>query len=151
MLKRINNTRLWLWNLFRSHIKRITFSIVVALPLIVFGAWLLDFEVQQQEVNPMAAYLLNWPLITLLAFASNRWILWSDRGTNWWTALKRWVVVSLGHSVIGFSVFSLLVEFVGWDHLTVSLGLTAALGLGSYILRNLWIFVADRHQVAVKA
>lgn len=152
MLRHIEKKWLWLRNLFRSHIKRILLSVLVAIPLITFGAWLLHFEVTQNEVHPLAAYLLNWPLITGMAFVSNRWLLWHDRETGVWVALRRWVVASIGHSLISYSVFVLLVQVFGWQYLVVSLCLTAALGLGSYIVRNLWIFaVMQRVRVAVTA
>lgn len=142
------STRVGLLGVVRRHVLRVSLSIVVALPLIVFGAWLLRYEISQQDVNPVAAYAVNWPLITVLAFLTN-WFIWMDRKANVWQALKRWVVASLAHSCISYSLFAVMVEVFGWPAVQVSLSLTAALGVGSYILRSMWVFVQTRQEVVV--
>ena len=137
-----NSFKRQLRDIFRRHAKRITQSILVAIPLIAFGAWLLQFEVSQQDIHPQVAPVINWPLITLLAFVTNLWLPWKDREPRKWLALKRWVAVSLGHSFISYTAYTLLVGVAGWRYLFVSIGLTLVLSPLSYVLRNIWIFVA---------
>lgn len=128
----------------RKHFKRVMLSILVAIPLIVFGTWLLHFEVAQHDIHKQVAPVINWPLITGLAFLSNLWLPWKDRVPKKWLALKRWVVLSLGHSCVTYSVYTLLVNVAGWRYLFVSVGLTAVLSPFIYVIRDVWIFVAER-------
>lgn len=134
---------LFLRNLARSHFRRVALSILAAIPVIAFGAWLLHFEVTQADIHEQVAPVINWPLITLLAFAFNLLLPWKDREANRWTALKKWTVMSLGHSCISYTAYTLLVNVAGWQYLFVSIGLTAVLSPSSYVLRNVWIFVAE--------
>lgn len=141
----------WLGCLIYKHFRRVALSVGVAVPLIVYGAMLFSTEVEEYELDPQTAYLINWPLITLAAFASNRWLPWKDRAVHWWTALKRWSVISIGHTAVSYSAFKVLTDMFGLHYLTVSLSLTMSLGLVSYILRNVWVFVGDRCQQAASA
>jgi putative flippase GtrA len=128
----------------RRHLKRILLSIMVAIPLIIFGGWLLRYEVSQQGIHRQLAPVINWPLITLLAYASNLWLPWKDRESDKRQALRRWVMMSLGHSCISYTAYTLLVSVAGWQYLFVSIGLTVVLSPISYVLRNVWIFVAEQ-------
>jgi putative flippase GtrA len=141
LLKQLKNM---LRDVSRRHLKRILLSILVAIPLVAFGGWLLRFEVSQQGIRPQVAPVINWPLITLLAFASNFWVPWKDRESDKRQALKRWALMSLGHSCISYTAYTLLVSVAGWQYLFVSIGLTAVLSPISYVLRNAWIFVASQ-------
>jgi hypothetical protein len=128
----------------RSHFKRVVLSILAAIPVIAFGAWLLRFEVSQYNIHEQVAPVINWPLITALAFASNLLLPWKDREADRWLALKKWTLMSLAHSCVSYTVYTLLVSVAGWQYLFVSIGLTAVLSPTSYVLRNIWIFVAEQ-------
>lgn len=141
MLKQIDSK---LRDISRAHLKRVALSITIAIPLVAFGTWLLQFEVSQQGIQEQVAPVINWPLITLLAFVTNLWLPWKDRQPDTWQALRRWALMSLGHSCISYTAYTVLVQVAGWQYLIVSIGLTAILSPVSYVLRNLWIFVADQ-------
>jgi putative flippase GtrA len=138
-------------SILRRHFKRVALSILVAIPVIVFGAWLLRFEVSQHHIHRQVAPVINWPLITLLAFASNLLLPWKDRGAEKWEALRKWTLMSLGHSLVSYTAYTLLVQVAGWQYLFVSIGLTAVLSPISYVLRNVWIFVAVRRVPVAEA
>ena len=132
-----------------AHFERVMLSIAVALPQMAYFTWLLQNEVEEHDVSPQWAPLLNWAPNTLLAFALNRWLPWKDRDTPTKTALWRWMAVSIGHSLISYGIYSLLRGEAGWNYLEVSVLLALTLGPVSYILRNIWIFA--RRQIDQKA
>lgn len=134
----------WLGKKTCAHYRRMVLSVVISLPLIAYGLLLLHSEVAGYGMDPSDAYITNWPVITGLAFVSNRWLLFKDRETPWLTALWRWVAISLGHTTISFSAFRVMVDDWGWQYLVVSVVLIPALALGSYILRNGWAFARVR-------
>jgi len=140
----LKQSRTKLRSIARGHFKRVVLSILAAIPVIALGAWLLHFEVAHADIHEEVAPVINWPLITLLAFASNLLLPWKDREADTWLALKKWTLMSLGHSCISYTAYTLLVNVAGWQYLFVSVGLTAVLSPTSYVLRNLWIFVAEQ-------
>src|SRR5665213_2073176 len=98
----LKQTNCKLRDLSRRHLKRVLLSIAIAVPLIAFGGWLLQYEVSQQGIQQQVAPVINWPLITMLAFVFNLWLPWKDRQPDKKQALKRWVLMSLGHSCISY-------------------------------------------------
>ena len=134
-----------LWNFFLSHFepKRVVKSILVAIPLIALGTWLLSYEVSRQDIPSVWARWLNLPIITLLSYALNRQIVWSDGETTWWHGLRRYTVVSVAHASATWTVFTLLVTVAGLGHayLYVNLLLIVVFCPASYLLYKLWICV----------
>ena len=130
--------------------RRVAKNILLALPLIVFGIWLLRYEVGHAGWDPDWAYKINWPLITLLSFLINRVVTWKDRSMGWREGAGRWFIVSLAHSSVSQTVYPHLVG-AGVNYLVASALLIVTLCPVSYVLNNVWVFASEKLSIAQAA
>jgi hypothetical protein len=134
-----------LQHLLRDHFKRTIMSILAAIPGIAVGAWLLHFEVGQHDISSQVAPVINWPLMTLLAFASNILLPFRDTEMPLKQALMRWTAMSAAHTGVTYSAYTLLVHVAGLQYLIVSLGLTFIVGPAFYVVRVIWVFATGKN------
>jgi putative flippase GtrA len=145
-----------LWSFLHRHIlrhfeaRRVVKNILLALPLIALGTWLLRYEVSHLQMNPDWAYKLNWPLITLLSFAINRVVTWRDRSIGWRQGAGRWLAVSLAHSSVSQTIYPHLTA-AGMNYLVASSLLIVTLCPVSYVLNNVWVFASEKLSITQAA
>ncbi len=138
----------WLRVLALRHRRRILLAILLDAPVVVLGAWLLDTEINS-GIPSLASVVMNWPLITCLTFFINRWILFSDRTIDFWSASKRYLALSVGHTAISLSFLAIMIEVLEWPAVEVSVCLTFVLACGSYIFRCVYAFANRPNQQVV--
>lgn len=145
-----------LWSFLHRYVlrhfefRRVLKNILLALPLIALGIWLLSYEVGSLHMNPDWAYKLNWPFITLLSFGMNRIVTWKDSRTGWREGAARWFIVSLAHSSVSQTIYPHLVH-LGVNYLVASVLLIVTLCPASYVMNNVWVFASEKLSVAQAA
>jgi putative flippase GtrA len=116
-------------------------ALLVAVPTIVLGWWLLHFDVTHFGLDPVSAYRYNWPIITFLCFVLNYVFVFDDRHRDRKSLIK-WVLVSLLHS--GFSQYF----YPKLVHSDINYLLANAILLGvsplTYLIHSLFTFRKEK-------
>ena len=123
--------------------KRVLISLSVAVPVSFMGSWLLRREVSEYDINPLLAVWMNWPLITATVFILNFYVTWRDRGIERREAVSRWILRSLAHTGVSYSLYGLLVGLGGMPYLTVNISLYC-LGPMFFMYDNRKVFTHQR-------
>jgi len=128
-------------HLRRQHFetRRVAKALLVAVPTIAIGNWLLQFDVSRLGLDPVWAYRANWPIITLLCFILNRVFTWGDRKN---ASKLKWVLISALHSAVSQAIYPRLVH-AGVNYLLASVALLALSPI-IFVLNNLITFRKEK-------
>ena len=121
--------------------RRVVRALLVAIPTIVLGNWLLHFDVSRLGLDPVWAYRANWPIITFFCFVLNSVFIWNDREKGRRTKIK-WVLVSILHSSFSQYLYPKLVH-TGLNYILASiilLGISPVL----YLVHSTWTFRKEK-------
>ncbi len=128
-------------HLRRQHFetRRVAKALLVAVPTIAIGLWLQHFDVSRLGLDPVWAYRVNWPVITLLCFILNRVFTWGDRKN---ASKFKWVLISALHSAVSQGVYPHLVH-AGINYLVANMALLALSPI-IFVFNNLITFRKEK-------